>query len=47
MGAQAIDTLGNLLQACEDADRGQIFEPRQALALGYRTLASGVASQCR
>ena len=40
MGAQAIDTLGNLLQACEDADRGQIFEPRQALALGYRTLAS-------
>jgi len=40
MGAQAIDTLGNLLQSCEDADRGQIFEPRQALALGYRTLAS-------
>ena len=40
MGAQAIDTLGNLLQACEDADRGQIFEPRQALAIGYRTLAS-------
>ena len=40
MGAQAIDTLGNLLQACEDADRGQIFEPRQALAVGYRTLAS-------
>ena len=40
MGAQAIDTLANLLQACEDADRGQIFEPRQALALGYRTLAS-------
>jgi len=40
MGAQAIDTLSNLLQACEDADAGQIFEPRQILALGYRTLAS-------
>jgi hypothetical protein len=44
MGPQAIDTLGNLLQACEDADRGQIFEPRTQLALGYRTLAS-MASQ--
>lgn len=40
MGAQAIDTLANLLQACEDADGGQVFEPRQQLALGYRTLAS-------
>jgi hypothetical protein len=40
MGAQAIDTLMNLMQACEDADRGQILEARQALAVGYRTLAS-------
>lgn len=40
MGAQAIDTLANLLQACEDADDGQVFEPRQQLALGYRTLAT-------
>ena len=40
MGAQAIDTLANLLQACEDADRGQIFEPRETLALAYRTRAS-------
>jgi hypothetical protein len=40
MGVQAIDTLPNLLQACEDTDRGQVFEPRQALGLGYRTYAS-------
>ena len=40
MGAQPIDTLSNILQQCEDADRGQIFEPRQCLGLGYRTLAS-------
>lgn len=40
MGAQPVDTLPNLLQECEDADRGQIYEPRQCLGLGYRTLAS-------
>jgi hypothetical protein len=40
MGAQAIDTLANVLQACEDADHGQIYEPRANLGLGYRTLAS-------
>jgi hypothetical protein len=40
MGAQAIDTLVNLLQACETADMGQIYEPPQALGLGYRTQAS-------
>lgn len=40
MGPQGIDTLGNLLQEVETADRGLIYEPRQCLALGYRTLAS-------
>ena len=40
MGAQAIDTLGNLLQACEDADRGRSSSRGRRLALGYRTLAS-------
>lgn len=40
MGGQPVDTLANLLQSCEDADRGQIFEPRTCLGLGYRTLAS-------
>lgn len=40
MGPQAVDTLNNLLQSCEDADRGQVYEPREALALGYRTYAS-------
>ena len=41
MGPQGIDTLANLLQACEAADLGQVYEPRQcAGALGYRTLAS-------
>lgn len=40
MGPQGIDTLSDLLTECEDADLGQQFEPRQQLALGYRTLAS-------
>lgn len=40
MGPQGVDTLGNLLQECETADLGLQFEPRQQLALGYRTLAS-------
>src|SRR5487761_1481738 len=40
MGAQPVDTLVNLLQQCEAADRGMIYEPRQSYALGYRTLAS-------
>jgi hypothetical protein len=40
MGPQAVDTLQNLLQASEDADRGQVYEPRQVYALGYRTRAS-------
>ena len=40
MGAQQIDTLENILQTCEDTDRGMQYEPRQILGLGYRTLAS-------
>jgi hypothetical protein len=40
MGGQTIDTLNNVLQACEDADNGMIYEPRQAFGLGYRTLNS-------
>lgn len=40
MGAQPVDTLQDMLQECEDADRGQIYEPRTCLGLGYRTLAS-------
>jgi hypothetical protein len=40
MGPQPVDTLTSLLQFCEDADRGQIFEPRTCLGLGYRTLGS-------
>lgn len=40
MGAQSIDTLTDLLQECEDADRGQIFEPRRSYGIGYRTQAS-------
>lgn len=43
MGAQSVDTLPDLLQECEDADKGLIFEPRQQLALGYRTLAAILA----
>lgn len=40
MGAQAPQTLTQLLQEIEDADRGQIFEPRQVLGLGYRPQAA-------
>ena len=40
MGPQLPLKLLDLLQECEDADRGMIFEPRQALALGYRTRVS-------
>ena len=38
MGAQPIDTLTNILQQCETTDQGQQFEPRDILALGYRTI---------
>lgn len=40
MGTQGQTTLSALLAECEAADLGQQYEPRQALALGYRTLAS-------
>jgi hypothetical protein len=40
MQAQQIDTLSTLLQSCEDADRGLIYEPAETLGLGYRTNAS-------
>jgi hypothetical protein len=40
MGAQPVDTLPDLLQQCEDADRGMITEPRESYSLGYRTLVS-------
>jgi hypothetical protein len=40
MGPQQITTLQTLLQQIEDADRGMIYDPRQVLGLGYRTLAS-------
>ncbi len=41
MGVQTTGkTFMQLLQDCEDADHGMIFEPRSALALGYRTSGS-------
>jgi hypothetical protein len=47
MGPQGIDTLSDLLTEVEAADLGQQFEPRQVLALGYRTLASMCAQPPR
>lgn len=43
MGAQSVDTFINLLQECENADNGMIFEPMDTLGLGYRTSRSMVA----
>jgi hypothetical protein len=40
MGPQSATALTTLLQECVDADRGAMVEPRQVLALGYRTRAS-------
>jgi hypothetical protein len=40
MGTQAPNTVPTLLQQCEDADNGLIYEPRQILALGFRTRVS-------
>src|SRR5258707_3239915 len=40
MGAQTQQILTSLLQECSDADRSVMLEPRQQLALGYRTLSS-------
>jgi hypothetical protein len=43
MGPQTAGTLTDLLQECETADLGLIYEPREAMGLGYRTLASMTA----
>jgi hypothetical protein len=40
MGVQKPATVATLLQECEDADHGLIYEPRQTFGLGYRTRAS-------
>lgn len=40
MGAQTTSTLVSLLQECESADQGLLYEARQALAIGYRTRVS-------
>jgi len=40
MGRQTQLAFVPLLQECVDADRGMMFEPRQAFALGYRTRRS-------
>ena len=40
MGAQTQQSFTALLQECEDADRGLMYESRQALALAYRTRVS-------
>ena len=40
MGPQQDDTLVNVFQSCEDMDRGQLYEPRDAFGIGYRTRAS-------
>lgn len=40
MGPQPVATLLDLLRECEEADGGILYEPREALGLAYRTLAS-------
>jgi hypothetical protein len=40
MGQQPVDQLINLLQECETADLGLMFEPRGQFGLGYRTRVS-------
>ena len=40
MGAQTTLAFADLLQEVADADAGMIYEPREALALGYRSRAS-------
>ncbi|HTK66557.1 MAG TPA: hypothetical protein VL595_29550, partial [Pseudonocardia sp.] len=40
MGYQLPGDFVSLLQECEDSDRGMMFEPKQALGLGYRTRPS-------
>jgi hypothetical protein len=43
MGGQAPQTFLTLLQECESADHGVIYEPRSSFALAYRTSASMAA----
>jgi hypothetical protein len=40
MGPQQDDTFTNVLQSCEDLDRGQLFEPRGSFGIAYRTRVS-------
>ncbi|MPZ27548.1 MAG: hypothetical protein GEV12_14350 [Micromonosporaceae bacterium] len=40
MGPQPVATLLENLRECEAADQGILYEPRQTIGLGYRTLAS-------
>lgn len=40
MGAQTTQDVPTLLQECETADKGLIYEPRQAFGLAYRTRVS-------
>lgn len=40
MGSQPVETFLNILRECEFADLGILFEPRQTIALGYRTRQS-------
>ena len=36
MGVQPIDTVANILAACQEADGGILFEPRDFVGVGYR-----------
>ena len=40
MGAQRVATFLDNVYDCEDADRGNVYEPRDALGLGYRARVS-------
>jgi hypothetical protein len=40
MGPQSVSDLVSLLQECEAASRGWIFEPRAVLGIGFRALSS-------
>jgi hypothetical protein len=40
MGPQIDDTFINLIQFCENADLGLVYEPRESFGIGYRTRQS-------
>lgn len=40
MGAQSAQSFATLLQECEDADHGMLFDCGSSMAIGYRTSAS-------